>query len=256
MQLRDNTILMTGGGSGIGRGLAEAFHKVGNKVVITGRSQDKLDDTTAANPGIESVTVDVADPASVSRLAEQLIERFPTLNVLVNNAGMMALEDVTTGAVDAAEATIATNLLGPIRLTAALLPHFMKQPNAAVINVTSGLAFVPMPMTPTYCATKAALHSYSISLRAQLTDTNVHVIELAPPYVQTYLTGEQQANDPRAMPLDEYINEVMSFFTDQPDADEVLVERVKPLRFAEANGTFDKVLEQLSELGRERASLT
>ena len=143
-------------------------------------------------------------------------------------------------------------LTAPIRLTAALLPHLQAQPSAAVVNVTSGLAFVPLLATPTYCATKAALHSYSISLRAQLADTGVQVIELPPPYVQTELMGAEQASDPNAMPLAEFVAESMELFASQPDADEILVERVKLLRFAEKEGRYAEVFGRLSAMARSR----
>ena len=252
MRMTENTILITGGGSGIGRGLAEAFHQRGNKVVIAGRGQAKLDATVAANPGIEALNLDLSDPADIARFAQELTARFPALNVVINNAGIMTVEDVKAAKTEVAERTIATNLLGPIRLTAALLPHLQAQPSAAVVNVTSGLAFVPLLATPTYCATKAALHSYSISLRAQLADTGVQVIELPPPYVQTELMGAEQASDPNAMPLAEFVAESMELFASQPDADEILVERVKLLRFAEKEGRYEEVFGHLSAMARSR----
>ncbi len=172
MKLSDNVILITGGGSGIGGGLAEAFHALGNQVVISGRGEQALDETTAANPGMKSCTLDVADAEGIQRFATRVSEEFPKLNVLINNAGMMRNEGLLDGVrLEDAEATIATNLLGPIRLTAALLPQLQKQPAATIVNVSSGLAFVPLAMTPTYCATKAAIHSYTESLRYQLKDT-------------------------------------------------------------------------------------
>jgi uncharacterized oxidoreductase len=238
MKTIDNTILITGGGSGIGRGLAEAFHRLGNQVIIAGRGQKTLDETTAANPGMKSITLDVSDPKSIQSFAAQVTKDYPSLNVLINNAGMMRPENLLEALNDlsAAEKTVTTNLLGPIRLTAALLPSLRKQPRATIMNVSSGLAFVPFAMTPTYCATKAAIHSYTQSLRYQLKATKVEVIELIPPYVQTTLMGDQQANDSRAMPLDEFIDEVMSILTTQPDAKEICVKKVYPLRFATDGG--------------------
>jgi uncharacterized oxidoreductase len=238
MKTTDNSILITGGGSGIGRGLAEAFHRLGNQVIIAGRGQKTLDETTAANPGMKSLTVNVSDPKSIRSFAAQVTKDYPSLNVLINNAGMMRPENLLEQQNDLsdAETTIATNLVGPIRLTAALLPALQKQPRATIMNVSSGLAFVPLAMTPTYCATKAAIHSYTQSLRYQLKATNVEVIELIPPYVQTTLMGDQQANDPNAMPLDEFIDEVMSILQSQPDAKEVCVKKVYPLRFAAEGG--------------------
>ena len=238
MKTTDNTILITGGGSGIGRGLAEAFHRLGNKVIIAGRGQKSLDETIAANPGMKSVTLDVADPKSIQSFVAQVTKDYPSLNVLINMAGIMQPEDLLEKPDDlsAAESTITTNLLGPIRLTVALLPLLRKQPRATIMTVSSGLAFVPFAVTPTYCATKAAIHSYTQSLRYQLKGTKVEVIELIPPYVQTTLTGDQQANDPRAMPLDEFIGEAMSILKSHPNAKEICVKRVYPLRFAAEQG--------------------
>jgi uncharacterized oxidoreductase len=240
MQMSGNTILITGGGSGIGRALAEAFHGLGNKVIIAGRRQSVLDETTAANPGMASLALDIEDPQAIRAFAARLTAEHPDLNVLINNAGVMRPENLRAQPEDLrdAEATVITNLLGPIRLTAALLPHLLDQPRAAILNVSSGLAFLPLALTPTYCATKAAIHSYTQSLRYQLKDTAVQVIELAPPYVQTELMGPSQAADPRAMPLKDYIAETIHLLQTVPDANEILVERVKPLRFAEASGDY------------------
>ena len=238
MQTTGNTILITGGGSGIGRGLAEAFHNAGNQVIISGRRKAALDEVTAANPGMVSLTVDMTDKDDIVRFAAEVIERYPALNAVINNAGIMADEDVLAAPdyLDIAEATNATNLLGPIRLTAALIPHLLQQARAAIMTVSSGLAFVPKASTPTYSATKAAIHSYTQSLRYQLRNTAVEVIEIAPPYVQTTLQGEQQANDPNAMPLDAYIAETMQLLAGNPENGEVLVQRVHRQRFAEQTG--------------------
>jgi uncharacterized oxidoreductase len=251
MKTTDNTILITGGGSGIGRGLAEAFHRLGNQVIISGRGQKALDETTAANPGMKSLTLDISDPRSIQSFATQLTKDYPSLNVLINMAGIMQPENLLEKPNDLSttEKTITTNLLGPIRLTAALLPSLRKQPRATIMNVSSGLAFVPLTMTPTYCATKAAIHSYTQSLRYQLKTTNIEVIELIPPYVQTTLMGDQQADDPKAMPLGDFIDEVMSILKSQPDVQEVCVKKVYPLRFSAEHGQqkYEEFFEQFND---------
>jgi uncharacterized oxidoreductase len=239
MQMSGNTILITGGGSGIGRALAEAFHALGNQVIIAGRRRQILEETIAANPGMKSAVFDIENAEGIRSFAAQLAKDYPTLGAVVHNAGIMRPEDLKTGGLADAEAVITTNLLGPMRLTAALLPHLLARPRAAIMTVSSGLAFVPMAITPSYCATKAAIHSYTQSLRYQLKGTGVQVLELIPPYVQTHLMGARQANDPNAMPLDEFIAETMNILKNSPDAIEVCVERVKPLRFAECNGNYD-----------------
>ncbi|MGV8951963.1 MAG: SDR family oxidoreductase [Cypionkella sp.] len=248
MQLTGNTILITGGGSGIGRGLAEAFHQRGNQVIISGRRQSALDEVIAANPGMVGYTLDIADKADVADFAARVVAAHPSLNAVINNAGIMVNEDVVADAhyLDTAEATIATNLLGPIRLTAALLPHLQRQPKATVLMVSSGLAFVSLAVTPTYSATKAAIHAYAQSLRHLLRQTTVDVIELAPPYVQTMLQGVHQASDPHAMPLDAYLAETMDLLGAEPANGEILVERVKPLRFADATGNGQVMFDMLN----------
>lgn len=238
MKTTGNTILITGGGSGIGRALAEAFHQRGNQVIIAGRRQDALDDVAAANPGIATAVLDVTDTASIDRFTQDVVRTHPGLNVVINNAGIMRAENWTAATIDTAtaHATIATNLLAPILLTAGLLPLLRTQPQATVVTVSSGLAFVPLAVTPTYCATKAAIHSFSESLRHQLEGTGVDVVEIAPPYVQTGLMGAHQATDPKAMPLGAFIDEVIELLETQRDAQEILVERVHRQRFAAEKG--------------------
>ncbi len=236
MQMTGNTILITGGGTGIGRGLAEALHALGNKVIISGRRQARLDETVAASPGIEAVLLDIDSASAIADFGRTVVARYPELNVVIQNAGIMIEEKLKEASTANAEAMITTNVLGPIRLTAALLPHLIKQPKATIMTVTSGLAYTPLALNPTYSATKAAIHSYTQSLRYQLADTAVEVVELVPPYVRTELQGARQANDPTAMPLDEFIAEVIELLKTSPDAKEILVERVKRLRFAEVNG--------------------
>jgi uncharacterized oxidoreductase len=246
MNLSGNTVLITGGGSGIGRGLAEALQRLGNQVVIAGRRQQVLDETTGANPGMHSAVLDIQDAGAIRRFAEEITDRFPSLNVLINTAGVMRAERLLDEPNDLADAEeiVATNLLGPIRLTTALLPHLKKQANATIMNVSSGLAFVPMIITPTYCATKAAIHSYSQSLRFQLRKTTIEVLELIPPYVATDLMGGK--SDSRAMPLEKYIAEVMNILKIKPTPAEICVDSVQRLRFAAENGRYDAVFQGLN----------
>jgi len=227
MQLTDNTIFITGGTSGIGRGLAEAFHKLGNQVIIGGRRKHLLDEVTKANPGMDAVELDIADPASIARAASELTARYPGLNVLINNAGIMPF-DQADAAIDEAtmHSTVTTNLLGPIRMTSALIEHLKRQPRSVVIHNTSVLAYVPLANTAVYSATKAALHSYALSQRFMLRHTSVRVQEIAPPWVNTDLI--HKGDDPRAMPLDAFIEQTMAALA--TDAEEVLVEAARPLR--------------------------
>lgn len=246
MQMTSNTVLVTGGGTGIGRGLAESLHRLGNQVIIAARRREPLQAVANANPGMQILSLDQGDPADIRRFATELTDRYPELNVVVNNAGIQRVEDVTSSNVGLAEQTIAINLLGPIRLTSALLPSLLRRPCAAIVNVTSGLAFMPSALTPTYCAAKAALHSYTQSLRFQLRDTSVQVIEIIPPQVQTALQGER-GFDPKAMPLDEYVIETMTLLQTQPQADEIVVERVKRFRFAERDGIYHDIYPAFNE---------
>jgi uncharacterized oxidoreductase len=229
MNLTGNTILVTGGGSGIGLALAREFHQRGNQVIIAGRRRDVLDAATAAHRGMKSIFLNMEDPLNIVTSMQKLTADFPELNAVINNAGIMRPEALQEGDVADAEAIVATNLLGPIRLTAVLMPHFLRQPAATIMNVSSGLAFVPLAMTPTYCATKAAIHSYTQSLRYQLKDTAIKVLEIIPPWVATELMGEVP-KDSRAMPLDAYIAETMQILA--TDAEEICVENVLRLRNA------------------------
>ena len=246
MQTNGNTILITGGGSGIGRELAHKWHDLDNTVIVAGRTQASLDETAAGHANIHTMIVDVGDADDLARFAKKVVEVHPAINVLVNNAGIMRFEDITEEReLGDAEATIATNLLGPIRLIDGLIEHLKAQENAAIINVTSGRAFVPMPRTATYSATKAAMHSYTVSLRAKL-EGKVEVIELAPPAVQTELTPGQSTRQ-GYMPLDQFIEETMLGFTVEDTPQEVLTQNVLFLRNAEAEGRFDKALKMTSK---------
>ena len=246
MKLTGNTILITGGTSGIGRALAEALHAKRNKVVIAGRRQNLLDEVTAGNPGMSGMAVDMSDSAAVEHFANDVKGQFPELNVLINNAGVARVEDYTADSIDssAAASTIQTNITSVIQLTSLLLPTLRAQPQATLMVTTSGLAFVPYPPGPVYSATKAFLHNWLDALRMQLRKTSVEVLELAPPYVQTELGGPQQATDPRAMPLNDFTHEVIQILEDNKfERGEILVDKVKPLRWAEKNGQYEKMLE-------------
>ncbi len=244
MKMTGNTILVTGGTSGIGCALAEAFHDRGNQVVIAGRRQDKLDEVVATRPGMVAVQLDQDNPASLSHLAEAMRTRFPTLNVLLANAGISRAEDITADEWDAsdAEAVVNTNIMGPLRVTAAVLPVLKLQKDAALVVTTSNLAFIPRADFPSYCASKAFLHSWLQSVRHQLCKIPVEVLELSPPYVATELTGPGQASDPRAVPLDAYVAEVMQLLeVGHHPGGEVLVQRDYFRRTAERDGRYDEV---------------
>ncbi|OZC63625.1 oxidoreductase [Rhodococcus sp. 15-725-2-2b] len=245
MKMSGNTILITGGTSGIGYGLARRLHAAGNTVIVAGRRKHLLDKITAEHPRIESVVLDVADPISIAQAADVLSSGHPELNVVINNAGIMLKEDLRDPAsLQIAEDHVTTNLLGTIRMTYTFLPHLVSKDAAAIINVTSSLAFVPLPTTPTYNATKAALHSFTTSLRVQLADTAVQVIELVPPGVRTTLLGQE--DDENAMPLEDFLSETMALLVAQPKSREIVVERAKYYRDAEAEGRYEDVLMVLS----------
>ena len=241
MRMTGNTMVITGGGSGIGRALARRFHDQGNAVIVAGRRREALDETIDGRAAMTPMTLDIEDPEAIAAFAQRLVAEHPALDVLVNNAGIMRTEALS-GPRDLrdADATVATNLLGPIRLTNALVGHLAGRTDAAIVNVSSGLAFVPLAATPTYSATKAAIHSYTISLREQLRG-RVEVIELVPPAVQTELTPGQATRE-GYLPLQAFIDEVMALWARQPTPAEILVERVGPLREAERQHRFDDVL--------------
>ena len=249
MKRTGNTILVTGGGSGIGEALAHRFHDLGNTVIVAGRRQDALASTIAGRDRMSAMALDIDSAQAVGEFAARLIDQHPALNVLVNNAGIMRMESLAQQRDLAdAEATVTTNLLGPIRLTDALVGHLSAQTDAAIVNVTSGLAFVPLVPAPTYSATKAAIHAYTICLREALKG-KVEVIELAPPAVQTDLTPGQSSRS-GYQPLDEFADEVMAIFAQAPTPPEILVERVGFLRRAEIEGRFDQTLASLNDFAR------
>ena len=227
MKLTGNTIFITGGTSGIGRGLAEALHRLGNKVIISGRRTALLKEVTEANPGMAATELDVNSVDSIQAAARELIASYPDLNVVFNNAGFMPFDDVSGVVDDAlAQELIATNLLGPIRVTSALIEHLKQQPEATVLYTSSVLAYVPIATNAIYSATKAALHSFALSQRFQLRDTSVRVQETAPPWVDTDLI--YKSGDPRAMPLADFIEQTLVALA--TDAPEVIVETIRPMR--------------------------
>ncbi len=248
MRINGNTIFIPGATSGIGLALAQRLHDAGNTVIVGGRRTELLEQIAAQHPGIDIVRIDTTDADSIHETAQHVIARHPELNVLIPMAGIMRAEDWTSpaGVLDTAEAVVTTNLLGPIRLITALLDQLMAQPDATIMTVSSGLAFAPLRVTPTYNATKAAIHMLSETLRLQLADTSVRVVELVPPSVQTELMPGHDG-DPTAMPLAEYLDEVMDLLEAQPEASEILVERVKFLRFGEVRGDQDQVIEVLNK---------
>jgi len=227
MRMTGNTIFITGGGSGIGKGLAEAFHKLGNKVIISGRRKERLQDTLGANPGMAAIELDITDPDSIKAAAQNLISTYPDVNVLINNAGIMLL-DHADGPVDDAIAlsTVSTNLLGPIRMTSALIEHLKTKPDAVIANVSSVLGFVPMAVTAVYSATKAALHSYTLSQRYLLREHGIQLVEIAPPWVRTELLNSTE--EERAIPLDQFITEALKQF--ESGVDEILVAPAEAMR--------------------------
>jgi uncharacterized oxidoreductase len=243
MNTSGNTVFIPGATSGIGLGLALKLQEAGNTVIIGGRRTDRLERIVAEHPGIHAVTIDVADAASIADVSARVKAEHPDVNVLITMAGIMEFEDLRSADhLAIAETAVTTNLLGTIRLIAAFTEHFLTKEDATIVTVSSGLAFVPLPSTPTYSATKAAVHSFTDSLRVQLEGTSVRVVELAPPGVQTEILGG--AMNATNMPLQDFLDEAFALLA--TDADQILVENVQPLRFAEANGNYDEVLAMLS----------
>lgn len=240
-------ILITGATSGIGLALASRLHALGHGVIITGRRKALLDAATKAHPGMIGLQNDISDPAAIAALAGTLAKDHPDLSMVLHNAGIMKPERLGADAtgLSISEETITTNLLGPIRLTHALMPLLLAQPKAAIVTVSSGLAFVPLAATPTYSATKAAIHSWTQALRWQLRDTGISVHELAPPAVQTDLMPGH-ATSPHAMPLGDFIDEVMVMLSADPVPEEILVERVGFLRRAEAEDRHAQTFQSLN----------
>ncbi|MFJ4225248.1 SDR family oxidoreductase [Microbacterium sp. NPDC089695] len=247
MDISGNTIFIPGATSGIGMALALRFAERGNTVIVGGRRTELLERIAAEHPGIHTVRIDTADADSIRSAAQEVIAAHPDLNVLVAMAGIMRAEDWTTpsGFLETAEATVTTNLLGPIRLIAAFIEHLQARDDATIMTVSSGLAFTPLRATPTYNATKAAIHMLSESLRLQLAGTSVAVQELEPPAVRTALMPGHESSE-HAMPLDEFVSEVIDLIETQPEATEIQVERVKFLRYGEARGDYPQVVAALN----------
>ncbi|MDF2507831.1 MAG: oxidoreductase [Microbacterium sp.] len=247
MNISGNTIFIPGATSGIGLALAVRLHDRGNTVIVGGRREDRLRAIAAEHPGIRTVRIDTADASSIDVASRTVLAEHPELNVLVTMAGVMRAEDWTTrsGFLPSAEETVTTNVLGPIRLIAAFIEHLRAQPDATIMTVSSGLAFAPLRVTPSYNASKAAIHMLSESLRLQLAETRVSVLELEPPAVRTALMPGHESNE-AAMPLDDFVDEVMALVESQPDAMEIQVERVKFLRYGEARGDYDQVVATLN----------
>ena len=243
MNLKGNIVFITGGGSGIGRGLAEAFYNRDNQVIIGGRHKAQLEAIANSHPGMDCIEIDVTQPASVQAAARWLTENHPMLNVLINNAGVAGL-DKPSGPIseDHLTAVVGTNLLGPIRLTSALIDQITKNKGVVIYN-TSALAFVPYSNAAVLSASKAALHSYILSQRFQLRQTGVRVVELAPPWVRTDMLNSREAEP--AMPLDEFIAESMELL--ETDQDEILVARAKPFRDCPGEDEYPRVC-QLNEM--------
>jgi uncharacterized oxidoreductase len=247
MNITGNTIFIPGSTSGIGLALALELHARGNTVIVGGRRVELLERIAAEHPGIDTVQIDTADAASIASAAQQVLETRPDLNVLVTMAGIMRAEDwrKPEAFLASAESVVTTNVLGPIRLLAAFVEHLQAQPDATIVTVSSGLAFAPLEATPSYNASKAAIHMLSESIRLQLGDTTVKVVELEPPAVRTALMPGHETSE-SAMPLDEFTAEVLDLLETRPDAKEIQVERVKFLRYAEARGDYDQVVAALN----------
>jgi uncharacterized oxidoreductase len=249
MNISGNTIFIPGSTSGIGLGLALALQAKGNTVIVGGRRTDLLDQIAAEHPGIDTVAIDTADPGSISSAAKEVLSRHPDLNVLVTMAGIMKVEDwhKPESFLSSAESVVTTNVLGPIRLIAAFIEHLRARPDSTVVTVSSGLAFAPLGATPSYNASKAAIHMLSESIRLQLADSSVKVVELEPPSVRTGLLPGQE-NSEFAMPLDDFVSEVVGLLETRPDAKEIQVENVKFLRYGEARGDYHQVVQTLNHL--------
>lgn len=246
MKISGNTVFIPGATSGIGLALALALRDRGNKVIVGGRRQELLDHIAAEYPDLDAVHIDTADPESIRAVAATVLAAHPDLNVLITMAGVMRIEDWHSAEfLSSAESTITTNVLGPIRLIAAFIEHLQTRPAATVITVSSGLAFTPLKVTPSYNASKAAVHMLTETLRLQFAGSNVEFKELEPPAVRTDLLPGQRESE-WAMPLEDFVEQVVEILESQPDAHEIQVENVKFLRYAEVRGEYDKAVAVLN----------
>jgi short-subunit dehydrogenase involved in D-alanine esterification of teichoic acids len=247
MRISGNTIFIPGSTSGIGLALAIALQAKGNTVIVGGRRQELLDDIAARHPGLGVARIDISDPDSIDSATRQVLADYPDINVLIPMAGIMHIEDWhrPEGFLESAEAVITTNVLGPVRLMAAFIEHLQSMPAATVITVSSGLAFTPLAVTPSYNASKAAIHMLTESLRLQFASSTVEFKELEPPAVATdLLPGQRESSS--AMPLDDFVAEVIDILERDPEVREIQVERVKFLRYAESRGDYDTVVQTLN----------
>ncbi len=256
MNITGNTIFIPGATSGIGLELALRLQGAGNLVVIGGRRTDVLE-RLGAQHGLSTVTIDTTDPACVLAARDRVLAEHPGLNVLIAMAGVMEAESVRSADfLEDAERIVDTNVRGPLRLVAAFIEHLQTRPEATLMTVSSGLAHTPLAMTPTYNGSKAFIHQFTETIRLQLADTSVQVIELVPPAVRTELMSGGSQNE-HYLPLDAYVDEVMELLEAQPEATEILVEAVKFLRFAEAENRYDDAVATLNPsvgLQRDRIS--
>ncbi|GAA2126676.1 SDR family oxidoreductase [Streptomyces synnematoformans] len=245
MKTTGNTVFIAGATQGIGLALARRFHEAGNTVVIGGRRADVLD-RLAAEDGFATVVIDVTDPDSVLAARDQVLASHPELNLLVAMAGIMVREDVTEhDFLKVAERTVETNVLGTVRLVAAFTEHLQTRPDSTIVTVSSGLAHTPLAITPSYNGSKAFVHLFSETVRLQLADTSVKVVELCAPALRTELMpGGSQTEG--FYPLEDYIDDTWKVLAEQPDATEVIIDRVKPLRYSEVENRYAATVETVN----------
>lgn len=239
MDINNHTVLIVGGTSGIGLGLARRFAAAGSTVVVGGRTIGHIDD-------LPTVEIDVTDARSVESARDEVLQRYPELDLVVTMSGVLLTEDLRDPAhFAAAETTIATNLVGTIRVVDAFTPHLIGRGGGTIMTVSSGIGFLPFPLMPTYGASKAGVHAYTEALRAQLAGTGVEVVELVPPAVAT--KPEQKELNPAALDLDDYLDEVMSLLAADPTPNEILVKGVLMHRWAERDGTYAELVARRSQ---------